>query len=146
MNELAEGLIPFVRSLAQRGAEVDVLLPLYSWMLYYWTGRPDQAGLSRPSLLNDSLLLRECLVQALDGTPRVRIFAFDDVPGLASDLRNYFDPGHLYNPAANRYVLQSIVRGAHRLTRANVRAKNAAMRLSVIEYEFKNENLWSAPP
>ncbi|HEV7357417.1 MAG TPA: hypothetical protein VGN99_05440 [Steroidobacteraceae bacterium] len=146
MDALGDGLVPFVRALAKRGAEVDVLLPAYSWFMYYWTSETDKRMLSRPSLLNDLLVMRHCLVHTLDGLPGVRIFAFDDVPGLASDMRNYFDPGHLYNPEANRYVLQSIVRNEHRLTRDNVEARNAAMRLDVIQYEFTNEKVWATPP
>jgi hypothetical protein len=142
MNALADDLVPFVTALSARGAEVDILMPVYSWILYYWTIDPDRRGLSRPSLLNDQLAMRNCVVQALDGLPGVRIFAFDDVPALAADARNYFDPVHLYNPAANRYVLQSIARGEHRLTRENIDAKNSQMRLAVIGYRFTNDKAW----
>lgn len=146
MNALSDSLAPFVEALSKRGAEVDVLLPAYSWVMYYWTSETDKRRLSRPSLLNDLLTMRQCLVNKLDGLPGVRIFAFDDVPGLASDLRNYFDPGHLYNPDANRYVLQSVARNEHRLTRDNVQAKNAAMRTAVVHYEFTNSRVWVPPP
>jgi hypothetical protein len=146
MNAIGDGLVPFVRALAKRGAEVDVLLPAYSWVMYYWTSETDKRRLSRPSLLNDLLTMRQCLVQSLDGLPGVRIFAFEDVPGLASDMRNYFDPGHLYNPEANRYILQSIARNEHRLTRANVETRNAAMKAAVIQYEFTNNTVWIPPP
>jgi hypothetical protein len=120
-------------------------MPVYAWILYYWTTDADKRGLSRPSLLNDQLKMRYCIVQALDGLPGVRIFAFDDVPGLAPDARNYFDPVHLYNPAANRYVLQSIARDEHRLTRKNIDAKNLQMRLGVTQYQFTNDRLWATP-
>jgi hypothetical protein len=146
MNAIGDDLVPFVTALAARGVEIDILMPLYSWMLYYWTNDPDRSGLSRPSLLNDQLAMRSCVVRALDGLPGVRIFSFDDVAGLAADLRNYFDPVHLYNPAANRYVLRAIAKDEHRLTRENIDAKNSQMRLSVIEYRFTNDKIWTAPP
>ncbi len=145
MNAIGGNLVPFVRALAARGAEVDVLMPVYAWVLYYWTVDPHGRGLSRPSLLNDQLQMRHCIVEALDGLPGVRIFAFDDVPGLAADARNYFDPVHLYNPAANRYVLQSIANDEHRLTRDNIDAKNTQMRLGVTQYRFTNDKVWVAP-
>jgi hypothetical protein len=145
MDSIGENLVPFVSFLSARGAEVDVVMPAYSWVLYYWTHDPDRRGLSRPSLLHDQLAMRECVVKALDGLPGVRIFAFDDVAGLNSDLRNYFDPVHLYNPAANRYILRSIADDAHRLTRRNIDAKNAQMRLGVIQYQFTNNRVWEAP-
>jgi hypothetical protein len=143
MDAIGEDLTPFVRALSARGAEVDVIFPVYSWMMYYWTHGTDIRGLSRPSLLNDLLLMRTCVVRALDGLPHVNIFAFDDVPELASDMRNYFDPGHLYNPAANRYILQSIMNGRHRLSRANIEFKNSEMKASVIGYQFTNLKLWA---
>jgi hypothetical protein len=146
MNALNEDLVPFVNALSTRGAEVDILMPVYAWILYYWTVDADGRGLSRRSLLNDQLKLRSCVVEALDGLPGVRIFAFDDVPGLAADIRNYFDPVHMYNPAANRYVLQSIVKGEHRLTRENIDAKNSQMRAAVAEYRLTNDKVWAAPP
>jgi hypothetical protein len=144
MDAISGDLAPFVKALSARGAEIDIILPVYSWMMYYWTRETDMRGLSRPSLLSDLLLMRECLVRALDGLPGVNIFAFDDVPGLASDLGNYFDPGHLYNAGANRYILQSIADGRHRLSLANIRGKNSEMRAAVIGYQFTNATIWNS--
>jgi hypothetical protein len=143
MDSIGEDLVPFVREMAARGVEVDVVLPVYSWVLYYHTGEPDPRGMSRPSLLNDLLLMRRCLVDSLDGLPHVRIFAFDNVPGLASDWKNYFDPGHLYNFEANRYILRSIATGEHVLTRGNVDAEIARLRANVIGYEFTSNRIWA---
>ena len=147
MDEIEDDLVPLVRSFSSRGVEVDVLLPPYSRLMYYWAAQPDVLPPpSRANLLNDVLVMRRCLVQLLDGLPRVHIYAFEDVAGLTDDLRNYFDPVHLYNPQANRYVLRSIASGEHRLTRDNVEAKNAQMKLSVVDYEFTNEKVWAQPP
>jgi hypothetical protein len=143
MDSIGEDLVPFVRALSARGVEVDVVLPAYSWVLYYWTGEPDPRGLSRPSLLNDLLQMRRCLVQALAELPHVRIFAFDNVPGLASDWENYFDPGHLYNSEANRYVLRSIAEGKHVLSRSNIDADIEQLRSNVIRYEFTSNRIWT---
>jgi hypothetical protein len=142
MDAIGEELAPFARALAARGVEVDVVLPAYSWVLYYWTEEPDPRGLSRPSLLNDLMQMRRCLVQALDDVPRVRIFAFDNIPGLASDWKNYFDPGHLYNFEANRYILHSIAEGKHVLSRGNIDADIAQLRSNVIRYEFTSNKIW----
>jgi hypothetical protein len=144
MDAIGEDLAPFVRALSARGVEIDVVLPAYSWVLYYRTEGPDPRGLSRPSLLNDLLQMRRCLVQALGDLPHVRIFAFDNVPGLASDWNNYFDPGHLYNFAANRYILRSIAEGKHMLTRGNIDADIAQLRSSVVRYEFTSSKPWVA--
>jgi hypothetical protein len=147
LDEAVNHLIPFARALAARGAEVDVLMPLYSSVMYYWAAASKtRQQLSRATLLNDELLLRRCLVEALDGLAGIRIFAFDDVAGLAGDYSNYFDPGHLYNPAANLHLLQSIARGEHRLTRGNIDAANEVMTRNVVRYEFANDKPWAAQP
>ena len=147
MDEVADDLVPFARALAARGAEVDILMPLYSSAIYYWAaGSQSRQQPARPTLLNDELLLRRCLVEALDGLPGVRIFSFDDVAGLAGDFSNYFDPGHLYNPAASLYILRSIARGEHRLTRSNIDDKNSEKKRNVMQYRFTSDKLWSAPP
>jgi hypothetical protein len=146
LNEIGDNLVPFVRALSARGTEVDILIPVYSWTMYYLAQQPDPIEqLPRASFLHDQLLMRRCLVQALDGLPRVHIFAFDDVPGLAADLRNYFDPGHLYNSAANRYILRSIAKGEHRLTHDNIDVENSRMRLDVIGYQFTSDKVWIPP-
>jgi hypothetical protein len=142
MDAIGEDLAPFVRAMSARGVEVDVVIPAYSWVFYYWTGEPDPRGRSRPSLLNDLLQMRRCLVQALDNVPDVRIFAFDNVPGLASDWKNYFDPGHLYNPEANRYILRSLAEGKHVLSRGNIDADVAQLRSNVVGYEFTSNRKW----
>jgi hypothetical protein len=143
MDSIGEDLAPFARAMSARGVEVDVVLPVYSAVLYYHTGEPDSRGMSRPSLLNDLLLMRRCLVDALDDLPHVQIFAFDNVPGLASDWRNYFDPGHLYNFEANRYILRSIAAGEHVLSRSNVDAEIAQLRANVLNYEFTSKQIWA---
>jgi hypothetical protein len=135
MDEIGNGLVPFVRTFSQRGAQVDLLIPPYSWMIYYRAGEPGDP-INRPTLLNDMLMMRTCLVQALDGIPRVHIFAFDDQPEITGDFRNYFDAGHLYNPEVNRHILHSIATGEHRLTSDNIDAKNSEMRSNVIHYRL----------
>jgi hypothetical protein len=142
MDAIGEDLAPFVRALSARGVDVDVVLPAYSWVLYYWAGEADPRGLYGPSLLNDLLQMRRCLVQSLDGLPHVRIFAFDNVAGLASDWENYFDPGHLYNSEANRYILRSIAEGRHVLSRGNIDADIAQLRSNVVRYEFTSNTIW----
>jgi hypothetical protein len=142
MDAIGADLAPFVRALSARGVEIDVVLPPYSWLLYYRPEEPDPRGLSRPSLLSDLLQMRRCLVQALGDLPHVRIFAFDNVPGLASDWKNYFDPGHLYNFAANRYILRSIAAGEHVLSRRNIDADIAQLRSNVVRYEFTSDKPW----
>ena len=139
MDTIDANLIPLVRALSQRGAQVDLLFPPYSWLIYYRAGEPGDP-LNRPSFLNDVLLMRKCVVQGVEGMSRVRVFAFDDVPAIGGDFGKFMDAGHLYDPEANRYILRSIANGEHRLTLANVAAKNAEMKSNVLHYQLTNGN------
>jgi hypothetical protein len=145
MTAINEELRPFVAALSRRGAEIDVVLPIYSRLMYYWKYSVHSAGISSASFLSDQLQMRKCLVLELAGLPRVNVFAFDDVPSLAEDWSNYFDPVHLYNQAANRYVLQSIGAYRHLLTRENIDERNETMRRAVVDYQFKSHTNWVAP-
>jgi hypothetical protein len=140
MDTIGGGLVPFVRALSQRGARVDLVVPPYSWILYYQAGEPGDS-FHRPALLNDVLLMRRCLVQAVERIPGVRVFAFDDESAISGDFRNYMDFGHLYNPGANRYMLQSIATGEHRLTPDNIEARNAELRSNVIHYQLTGDTI-----
>ena len=145
MDTIGSGLVPLVRALSQRGAQVDLVFPPYSWLIYYRAGEPGDP-LNRPSLLNDVLLMRKCVVNAVEGLQRVRVFAFDDVSAIGGDFRKYMDAGHLYDPDANRYILQSIANGEHRLTPGNIEAKNAEMKSNVIGYRLTGAGIGNPGP
>jgi hypothetical protein len=42
-------------------------------------------------------------------------------------------------------MLRSIANDQHRLTRGNIDSQNAQMRLSVIQYQFINDKIWTMP-
>jgi len=138
MDTIGAGLVPWVRALSQRGAQVDLVVPPYSWMIYYQAGEPGGSS-HRPTLLNDVLLMRRCVVQAVERIPGVRVFAFDDDSAISGDFRHYVDSGHLYDPGAGRYILQSIAAGEHRLTPDNIETKNAEIRSNVIHYQLTGD-------
>ena len=135
MDTIGTSLVPLVRTLSERGARVDLVVPPYSWLIYYRSQEPGDP-INRSSFLSDVLLMRRCVIQAVQGLPGVSVFAFDDVPAIGGDFGNFMDVGHLYNPDVNRYILRSIARGEHRLTPGNIEAKNAEMRANVIQYQL----------
>jgi hypothetical protein len=137
MDTIGNILLPLVRALSQRGAQIDLLVPPYSWIIYYRAGEPDDR-LHRPALLNDVLQMRKCIVQGVEGMPRVRVFAFDDA-SIGGDFRNYMDVGHLYNADMSRYILRSIANGEHRLTSENIDFKNSQMRANVANYRLVDD-------
>jgi hypothetical protein len=137
MDSIRGSLIPFVTELSRRGAQVDLLVPPYSWIIYYRAGEPGDT-FHRPTLLNDVLVMRKCVVQGVAGLPGVRIHAFDE-PSMGGDFGKYMDVGHLYNAAASRDILRSIVEGTHLLNPDNIDAKNAQLRSNVVDYSLTSE-------
>jgi hypothetical protein len=144
MDAIGERLLPFVRELSSRGARVDLIVPPYSWMIYFRAGEPGDP-LNRPTLLSDILRMRSCLVEAAGSLPGVNIYAFDDVPDMAGNFSNYFDAGHLYNPIHIRYILHSLAAGEHRLTPENIASKNAQMSANVANFRVAGAQSMGSP-
>ncbi len=143
---LDDALIPFARTLSKRGVRLDVIIPVYSLAAYYdWMDNLRFRRMAGNSIMNDQLLMRRCAVEALYRLPGVRVFGFDDVPGLADDMRNYYEVAHLYNNAAYRYMLEAIAAGQHQLTPANVDSKLAALRSRILNYRLVDSKLWTPP-
>jgi hypothetical protein len=146
LDVINDDLVPFARALSERGVELDVIFPVYSPVLFYeWIDRDERLRVNGPSFMNDQLLMRRCVVEALDSIPGIRVFAFDNVPGLAANLANFRDPGHLYNEAAARYMLRSIATGENRLTRGNIDGQIADMRKRIVKHKIEIGPPWQAP-
>lgn len=147
LDAINDNLVPFARALSARGVEMDLWFPIYSTQVYYeWLDDPLHLQTIGPSFLNDQLQMRQCLVEALDGIPHVRVFAFNDLVDISDDLRNYRDLGHLQNMAPLQYILQSIAKDQHRLTRDNVGQAIEAMRRHVLNYNRATYNkVWQPP-
>ena len=134
-------LLPNLRLFSARGVKVDILMPVTSYAVYYTR----QADIG-PTLLDDQLTSRRCLVEAVDPLPHVRVFALDDEPAVAGDLGNYRDPGHVYNPAILRRFLAGIATGRDQLTRANVQQYEESIRAAVKNYTVRNSYLVRLKP
>lgn len=126
-------LLPNLRLFSARGVKVDILMPITSYAVYYV--RQTDIG---PTLLDDQLTSRRCLVEAVDALPHIRVFALDHDPRVAGDLGNFRDPGHIYNPAILRRFLGGIATGKNQLTRANIGQYEARIRTEVKNYSVRN--------
>jgi hypothetical protein len=133
-NAIDEQLVPRIRRFAETGVEIDILIPILSYANYYL--RMSEIS---PTLLDEVLLSRRCLVEAVDGLSNVRIFAFDDDPRIAGDLGNFRDPGHVYDPDLLKKTLTSIYSGKGMLSKANIDSYERRIRL-----EVKNYNVWNS--
>jgi hypothetical protein len=134
-NAVDEQLVPRIRRFAKKGVKIDVVMPILSYVSYYF----NMSAIS-PTLLDEVLISRRCLVEAVDGLPNVRVFAFDDDPAIAGDLANFRDPGHVYSAEVLKRTLTSLSVGKNMLTRANVGEYERRIRTEVKNYVVKNSN------
>jgi hypothetical protein len=128
-------LVPEAKLLASRHIAFDVIVMPLSLAMYY---APPRAEFP---FMNRELPMRACAVKALDGIPGVRIFAFDNVPGLADDLANYKNPAHLRKNELFAMMLQAIAQGTNRLTRQNVDSEMALLRQRILHYQIRNSEI-----
>ncbi len=131
-----EQLVPDVKALAARGVQVDILFPIVSYAFYYVR----QNDIS-PTLLDEQMTARRCLVDAVGDLANVRIFALDDEPDVAGDLANFREVGHVYDPDILRRYVSAVKTGSDRLTSANVAKYETDIRSSVEGYRLTNSNM-----
>lgn len=135
-NAIDEQLVPTLRKFNEMGVEVDILIPILSYANYYFR----MSDIS-PTLLDEVLLSRRCLVEAVEGLRNVRVFAFDHDPAIAGDLANFRDPGHVYNPEILKKTLTSISTGNNILNRSNIDDYERRIRTEVKSYRLKNSRM-----
>lgn len=135
-NAIDEQLVPTLRKFNEMGVEVDILIPILSYANYYFR----MSDIS-PTLLDEVLLSRRCLVEAVEGLHNVRVFAFDHDPAIAGDLANFRDPGHVYNPEILKKTLTSISTGNNILNRSNIDDYERRIRTEVKSYRLKNSRM-----
>ncbi len=115
-----EQLVPFARRFSSRGKQLDIVIPPYSLACYFeWMADPARRAFFDGAPLSDLLQSRRCLVDAVEGLPAVRVFAFDNDDAITSNMANYRDSMHLQNREVMGFVLRSVGAGRHRLSRTN---------------------------
>lgn len=141
-DALSSQLVPFAKQASRRAIQLDILIPTFSTAYYYWwLDNLGALALTGPSMMNDQLLLRRCLVDAVADLPNVRVFAFDNEDWITSDLANFKDPGHIYNDKILEFELKSIASGSHRLTKSNIDTYVDTLRRNILRYKLKNSKL-----
>ncbi|MDE0588563.1 hypothetical protein OU789_01330 [Halocynthiibacter sp. C4] len=131
-----EQLVPSVRTLSERGVKVDILVPINSYAFYY-VRRHDISA----TLLDEMMVARRCLVNAASDIPNVSIYAFDDDPAIASDLANFREVGHVFDPAVLHRFISAVKTGSDRLTKENFPSHENKIRLAVEQYRPTNSLL-----
>ena len=140
-NAVDEQLVPRIRKFAERGVKIDVVIPILSYANYYFR----MSDIS-PTMLDEVLTSRRCLVSALNGLANVRVFAFDQDPKIAGDLGKFRDPGHVYDPEVLNRTLTSLSTGENLLTEENVEEYVRRIRTEVKNYQIENSYLQRTEP
>ncbi|QFS83113.1 hypothetical protein FIU97_09765 [Roseivivax sp. THAF40] len=130
-------LLPDLRAFSARGVKVDVMIPVSSFAFYY-VRRHDIS----PTLLDEMMVARRCLVNAASDLPNIRIFAFDADPAVAGDLANFREVGHVYAPHILDDFITATTTGNNRLTRENIAEHESQIRSEVAEYQTTNTRLF----
>lgn len=135
LSAVTQRLVPFAKALAASGKTLDVIVPPYALNFYHWVAR-QQAGLlfTPDAPLEQTLLLRQCVTEAMAAIGGARVFAFDGDAWLTGDLTNFHDAGHVYKEEIYSYMLDEINAGRHRLTPATFDAYAADLRARVARF------------
>jgi hypothetical protein len=137
-----ESLRSFVGSMATRGVRVDVLIPPFSYFVYYDWLEPNRAPVQLSGApLSTLVTMRRCLLLALDGLPETRIFAYDLQPDIVEDMGNYRDPVHLQGTEMGRRLLAMMNRGEGQLTLGNFDTYASQLDMRVKNYTYFNSKL-----
>lgn len=135
LPKVAAILVPAVRALAERGVQVDLLLPPYSLAAYSDTGRLFGQSFPGPGAIFANIVsLRSCVVKLTDGIPNVRVHAFDTELSITADLSRWKDTTHLIDYSAYDELVTGIAKGTHSLTVANWPEYESTLRRSVTEF------------
>lgn len=135
-HAINDQLVPDLKALSEKGVKVDVMIPIFSYAFYYV--RRDDIS---PTVLDEMMIARRCLVNAASDLPNVSIYAFDDDPAVAGDLANFREIGHVYDAGVLRKFISAISTGSHRLTRDNFPSYERAVRSEVENYHTTNTYL-----
>jgi hypothetical protein len=140
-NTIADELVPFAKKLSQNNTALDFYVPPMSLGLYYaWADQPKQVRGNRETFTSDYLAFQSCLVKALAGIEGVRIFSFDNEDWLTGDMKNYFEPAHMFGDKNFEYVVRAIAEGSHQLTPENVDKNMETLRQRILNYRLRNTN------
>lgn len=138
LDAVGTHLVPFARALARSGKTLDVVVPPYALSFYHWALSLHAGLLFTPKApLENALLLRRCVVEALSGVEGARVFAFDGERWLVEDPAKFHDAGHVYDEAVFRYVLGEVGAGRHQLTTGNFDAYADDLRRRVRDFRYQ---------
>lgn len=95
-------------------------------------------ALMQPPGFVRALSMRRYIVEQAARHPNVRLYAFDDVAWICTDMKNYKDQVH-YGVTINDYMVRAFKAGKHRLTPATIDAYEATFMNLVRTYALEEK-------
>ncbi|MBI1275157.1 hypothetical protein GC177_04210 [bacterium] len=105
----------FVRTMQARGTKVDMLFPPYAYAVQSLRRDKAQAKFKK-DFYEIQIGYERCFVERLSHYENARLFGFDDVQWITTDLANYYDPVHYHPDKVVNYLFDAIHDNTHRLT------------------------------
>jgi hypothetical protein len=137
----------FARALAARGIRLDVIVPPYSYYLYYKWLDPEHLAITHDAApLTAFILLRRCALAQIAGNANAHMFALDLQPQIVQDMANYKDEAHLFGLNHAREILADVNAGRNELTPGNFDAYAAELRRRVATYVYYDSRLQERRP
>jgi hypothetical protein len=139
--------LPEVASkLEARGAELDVVLPAYSRVMWYewvaptsdlrWNKGPEPAT-KVETPLGFLMTLRRCATEMLSKSKNTKVFAFDREDTIVANYANYADPAHILKADVYRSMLKAIAADQDRVTVGNFAAYEQDLHDRILNYKFE---------
>ena len=130
--------VDLLRALTRRGAELDVLIPVYAPTHYFEIAASARRSTTfGGAILERQLAFRGCLVGMLESTVGAKVFAADQDASFAGDIDHFRDAGHLYGRTNILHMLRAANDPANRLTPATFPAYRARVRAMVANFRLK---------
>lgn len=135
---LRDEVVPFVRTMASRGVEVDIVFAPYS-LAFYSELSVNKANAikqfpGRGAVFANFMAIRRCTLEMIDGLAHVRAHEFSADTALTGDLSNYVDVAHMRGYETYNNLIQRIARGDGIVTAADWSATEARIKQAVDEF------------
>lgn len=125
MENLQQNILPFI----QQHPETTFYLFIPPYSILFWDMQQRQGSLEA------LIYLLEQTAEVLLSYPNVKLFYYQNIEEIITDLNNYKDYTH-YSIDINAYIVNSMKQGSHQMTKENYRAELQKMQQLVENFDY----------
>lgn len=123
---LGQNILPFI----QQNPDTTFYLFVPPYSILFWDME------HRKGETEALLYMLEDTAEQLFAYPNVRLFYYQNVEEIVTDLNNYKDYSH-YSSDVNRYIVRSMREGTHQMTKENYRAELQRMKELAENFDYE---------